>query len=78
MHYKNGREVKIGDHVVGRDWAGKPVGGIVVDLVPQPNTCNIAIVPSSQVTCNLNSAEFLHVDDALPKAVPVVGTGNPA
>jgi hypothetical protein len=34
MHYKNGREVKMGDQVVG--------------------------------SCNLQSKEFLHIDDVLP------------
>lgn len=71
MHYKNGRAVKIGDKVIGRDWSGNPVAGVVLDTLPNPNTCNIAVVPVGNLCCNLNSAEFLHVDDALPKPAPV-------
>jgi len=67
MHYKNGREAKVGDKVVGRDWAGNPTAGIIVQVAPSPNTCNIAVVPLTNVSLSLNSAEFLHVDDALPK-----------
>lgn len=66
MHYKNGRSAQVGDKVVGRDWSGNPVAGIVVQTLSTPNTCNIAVVPLANVSCSLNSAHFLHVDDALP------------
>lgn len=70
MHYKNGREVKVGDKVVGADWQRNPVAGIVVAVAPGSTTCNISIVPTHP-HATYNSDQFLHVDDALPLPVPV-------
>jgi len=68
MHYKNGREVKVGDKVVGRGHNGNPISGIVIEHNAQSDACNIAIVPCPDyISCSLMSKEFLHVDDALPK-----------
>lgn len=65
MHYRNGREAKVGDRVIGRDWSNAPVAGVVVSCIPGGTTCNIAIVPATNA-CSYTSSEFLHVDDALP------------
>ncbi len=72
MHYKNGCEAKVGDKVVGRDWQGNPVSGVVTKTVPGATTCNIEVVPIKDAG-TWNSSEFLHIDDALrvePPAVP--------
>jgi hypothetical protein len=69
MHYANGREAKVGDQVVGRDWAGRAVSGVVVRTVPGNETCNIDIVPA-QNAATYTSKEFLHVDDAVPSTQP--------
>jgi len=63
MHYKNGREVKVGDRVVGI-LNGLPKAGIVVDTVPGSTACNIAIVPCPEyVSCSYQSKDFLHAED---------------
>ncbi len=68
MHYKNGREVKIGDKVVGRNWSGNPVSGIVVAVNPNAGetSCNLGVVNIESVAPNMCAKEFLHIDDALP------------
>ena len=66
MHYANGREVKVGDKVVGRDTMGLPVSGIIIDK-NSSDSCNIAIVPiPGYVGCSWQSKFFNHVDDAFP------------
>lgn len=69
MHFKNGREVKIGDRVVGRDYTNNPVAGVVVTTSPGATTCNIGVIPLPPGIPIYTAGEFLHVDDALP--VPV-------
>jgi hypothetical protein len=67
MHYKNGREVKIGDQVVGKDWQGNALAGIVVKTAPGAETCNIGVipVPTNGGIPSYNAGEFLHIEDAL-------------
>lgn len=68
MHYKNGREVKVGDRVIGRH-NGLPKVGIVVQTLPGSDACNIALVPCPDyLNCGYQSKDFLHVDDALPES----------
>lgn len=43
MHYKNGREAKVGDHVVKRLSDGTVKTGVVVSLVPGATACNIGL-----------------------------------
>lgn len=50
MHYKNGREAKVGDVVVGKGYNVKnakgelaTIGGVVVGITPGAGTCNIRI-----------------------------------
>lgn len=46
MHYKNGREVRLGDWVVGisHNSEGKTVVGYVVDKMPKQGNCNLKIL----------------------------------
>lgn len=67
MHYSNGREVNLGDPVIGRDWQGLPVAGVVVKVNPGSETCNMTIAPVSTLLQNQTCKEFLHLDDALKK-----------
>lgn len=65
MQYKNKRQVKVGDQVVGRISAqGNPIAGVVVAMNEEA-TENIAVVPGIN-QCQDSAANFLHVDDALP------------
>lgn len=63
MHYQNGREVKIGDSVVGKDHGGNVTAGIVVGMTPGAQACNIKVVPANQ-WATYTAGEFLHADDA--------------
>ena len=63
MHYKNGREAKVGDKVVGII-NGVPKAGIVAQTLPASDACNIAIVPLPEyLSCSWQSKDFLHADD---------------
>lgn len=44
MHYANGTEAKVGDRVVGKDACDNPIGGIVVNIWPGTDTCNLNVV----------------------------------
>jgi hypothetical protein len=62
VHYKNGREVNIGDKVVVMEY-GRPIGGIVVEAHPRAETCNLMIVPTPLNTHCVTASECLHADD---------------
>lgn len=79
MHYKNGREAKVGDQVVSRcPHTGKAEAGVLVDVNAQSDTCNGRLVPSSV----MNSAPYvtlkdcLHVDDAFTPQQAVLGASE--
>lgn len=40
MHYKNGREARVGDIVIGT-WGGSPCLGEIVEILPNGKTANI-------------------------------------
>lgn len=65
MHYKNGREAKIGDKVMVIPSYGAPVIGILYDALPGNDYCNgrIARIAPNDPTPNLK--ECLHLDDVL-------------
>jgi hypothetical protein len=63
MHYKNGREAKVGDKVVGKDSLGSPVAGVLVSAHAQSTTCNGQIVPFNSPTWGVTLGDCLHVDD---------------
>lgn len=76
MHYKNGREVKIGDRVVGVS-CGMPKSGMVAATVPGSTACNIAVVPlPDYLSCSHQSKDFLHVDD-VELATTLVDSSRP-
>lgn len=44
MHYRNGREAKVGDRVIGRTYNQKDlVSGTLVSLTPGPDTCSAKV-----------------------------------
>ena len=68
MHYKNGREAKIGDKVVGKDCNGNPVGGLLVEGYPGDGTCNGFVVPATIISNYrqvVTLKDCLHLDDAI-------------
>ena len=68
MHYKNGREAKVGDHIVGKGTGGNAVGGILVTANQQSDTCNGQIISGAELYAlpYVTLKDCLHVDDAFP------------
>lgn len=66
MHYVNGREAKVGDHIVGRDPSGNPIAGFVVEAYSDTDRCNLQVVPFTATRYTATAGECLHVDD-LPR-----------
>jgi len=69
MHYKNGREAKIGDKVMLIPAYGSPVVGILYDAIGGNDYCNGRLAPVSPSDPYQNLKECLHIDDVL-KAIP--------
>ncbi len=68
MHYKNGREAKIGDRVVVPN-NGKPFIGLLSDTHAGSTTCNGQVIPlPAPVQHYVTIGEILHVEDALVKS----------
>jgi hypothetical protein len=67
MHYKNGREAKIGDRIVGVDSMGHPVAGVLVDASSGSTTCNGNVVPFNSPTWCVTLSDCLHIEDFAPK-----------
>ena len=66
MHYKNGKPAKVGDKVIGKDWNGNPLAGIVANLSPGSDTCNLTVLPLlPQQQMSLTARDCLLVEDAL-------------
>lgn len=73
MHYKNGREAKLGDKILGIDINGNPVGGMLTDAAPGSETCNGAVISTQAIGQNQTTvtlADCLHVDDAFTAEKP--------
>lgn len=65
MHYKNGREAKIGDKVVFIPSYGSPIIGILYDAVAGNDYCNGKLAPISPTDPGPNLRECLHLEDVL-------------
>lgn len=65
MHYKNGREAKVGDRVVVPN-NGKPFIGLLAEANPGSTTCNGQVIPMpAAVQHYVTLGDILHVEDAL-------------
>lgn len=78
MHYKNGREAKIGDKVMLIPSNGAPVIGILYDAVAGNDYCNGRLAPISSGDPCPNLKECLHLDDAMALLAPKVEEAAPA
>lgn len=72
MHYKNGREAKEGDSVIGKAWVGKQrvVAGTIHSLNAGSQTCNgqVAVsIPGGVVQVCVTVGDFVHAEDAYPE-----------
>ncbi len=65
MHYKNGREAKEGDQIVGIDANGKAVGGTLVNIRDLSGKCNGNVLPPSVIwgAPLVILKKCLHIDD---------------
>ena len=70
MHYKNGREAKAGDQVIGVNVSGEPVAGTLVDLRAETDTCNGNVILTGAPKHCVSIKNCLHVDDVLAANVP--------
>ena len=67
MHYKNGREARVGDKVVNLSGG---VIGILHNVNAQSNTCNGRLAPTSQNDPYVTIGECLHLDDVSAAEIP--------
>ena len=67
MHYKNGREAKVGDKVV--DLSGGLIG-ILYSVNAQSKTCNGRLAPTSPNDTYVTIGECLHLDDISTAEIP--------
>lgn len=65
MHYANGREAKVGDPAVILNHNNLPVVGIITELIPGAETCNVQLCtdPNSGMSQCLTVNNGLHVED---------------
>lgn len=68
MHYKNGREAKVGDKVLVPN-GNYTFVGVVVQTVAGSDTCNLYAVPL-QNTQLANCKDCLHIDDVAAASIP--------
>ena len=71
MHYKNGREAKVGDLVVGKTYNtnGVTISGTLISLTPGPDSCS----------CEVGYLAVVPVDAPMPsyeKPVRIAGSEN--
>jgi hypothetical protein len=71
MHYKNGREAKIGDNIIAPIYRGgsepAPTAAVVSGLTPSATACNaqVAYIIPGQVTSTcVTVGDCVHVEDA--------------
>lgn len=70
MHYKNGREAKVGDQIVGKDSNGNAIGGTLINANAQSTTCNGYVMPASETYKQslVTLSDCLHIDDVFSPA----------
>lgn len=66
MNYKNQREAKRNDQVVGLDRVGHPIGGKVLEL--NPVTGSVLVSPDSLHPTWVSAETCLHAEDAFAEA----------
>lgn len=68
MHYKNGREAKTGDLVIGRNYTGNVFIGGIFDLNAGAETCNCRVAeqrPGGSDVRHETVGNLVHAEDAL-------------
>lgn len=84
MHYKNGREAKLGDSVIYRTYQGGktvPTAGVIHSLNPGASSCNgvITCVAFGGVSStSVNVGEGYHAEDAFNALDGAIAVAAPA
>ena len=67
MHYKNGREAKNGDNVIGKpDYAPGVIVGIIQDINPGSKSCNCVVIrPGGLIQNCVTCGDLYQADDAV-------------
>ena len=65
MHYKNGREAKVGDQIVAKNYNGTHAIEVVIAASAGSATCNLETIPLLQNSNSRTASECLRVDDAI-------------
>ncbi len=73
MHYRNGREAKPGDKVIGIN-SGVPVAGILHSLQAGSDTCNARVAQNSGNDPYVSVKDLIHVDDLPAPVAPAAPT----
>ena len=66
MHYKNGREAKVGDRVVVLN-QGKPFAGVLIETTPGSTSCNGQVVAAPGNSNYVTLSDCIHADDVQAK-----------
>jgi hypothetical protein len=69
MHYKNGREAKVGDKVLVNDNYNWPYTGLLISASPGSMSCNGQVVPLPASGRCVTIGDCLHIDDVGEKPV---------
>lgn len=67
MHYKNGREARNGDTVIGKpQYAASLLVGLIQDINPGATSCNCQVIrPGGLIQSCVTVGEIYHAEDAL-------------
>ena len=67
MHYRNGREAKNGDTVIGKPIHGASnIVGIIQDIQPGCVSCNSTVIrPAGMIQPCVTVGDMLHIDDVM-------------
>ena len=78
MHYQNGREVKVGDNVIFKDYNGIVYSGVVVKANAQATTCNLLVAPVLMAgISNVTAGEAILAEDAFGACLPIPTLSSP-
>ena len=80
MHFKNGREAREGDLVIGKSQYSPTVTvGIMVDINPGCTSCNASIIrPGGIIQTCVTVGEYFHAEDAFACISADTGSFKPA
>ena len=76
MHYKNGREAKVGDLVIGKTYntQNRTISGTIISITPGPDACSALVAFNELILIeDLQKREWIQAND---QPVKLQGTEN--